>query len=76
VIGFAYAPLILGIIPCLGGLVGSIWALIAGFVAVRQGLDFDNVKALLTVLIGFAVYFIGWLLLTAFFAATGFSIFG
>lgn len=56
VIGFAYAPQVLGIVPCLGWLVGAIWSLVAGFVAVRQGLDLDNGKALVTVIFGFIVY--------------------
>ncbi len=56
VIGFAYAPQILAVIPCLGALVGAIWSLVAGFIAVRQGLDLDNAKAFLTVFVGFLVY--------------------
>ena len=59
VIGFAYAPQMLSIIPCIGGFIGVIWSLIAGFIAIRQGLDLDNTKALLTVLVGFIVYVIG-----------------
>jgi len=59
VIGFAYSPQILGIIPCIGGVIGAIWSLIAGFIAVRQGLDLDNGKALLTILIGFLFYITG-----------------
>jgi hypothetical protein len=62
-IGFAYAPQILIILPCLGGVVGAIWSLIAGFIAVRQGLELDNLKAALTILIGFVVYIVGSLLL-------------
>jgi hypothetical protein len=58
VIGFAYSPQILGIIPCIGGIAGAIWSLIAGFVAIRQGLDLDNLKAFLTIVIGFIVYII------------------
>ncbi len=56
VIGFAQAPLILAIIPCLGSLVGGIWALVAGFVAIRQGLDLDNTKTFVTIIIGFLAY--------------------
>lgn len=56
VIGFAYAPQMLGIIPCLGWFVGAIWSLVAGFVAVRQGLDLDNGKTLVTILVGFVAY--------------------
>lgn len=63
VIGFAYAPQVLAIIPCIGGLIGAIWSLVAGFIAIRQGLDLDNTKALLTVVVGFLVYILGYLLL-------------
>jgi hypothetical protein len=56
VIGFAFAPQMLGIIPCLGTVVGGIWSLIAGFIAVRQGLDLDNVKTALTIGVGFIGY--------------------
>jgi hypothetical protein len=58
VIGFAYLPLLLSIIPCIGNVIGAIWALAAGFVAVRQGLDLDNSKTLLTVVVGFLGYLI------------------
>jgi len=58
VIGFAYSPLVLSIIPCIGGLVGGVWAIIAGFIAIRQGLELDNTKTLITVVIGVIVYVI------------------
>lgn len=66
VIGFAYAPQALGIIPCIGSIVGAIWSLIAGFVAVRQGLDLDNTKAFFTIAIGFIVYIVGFFILALF----------
>lgn len=56
VIGFAYAPQALAIIPCLGALVGGLWSLVAGFVAVRQGLDLDNMKTFITIIVGFLAY--------------------
>lgn len=56
VIGFAQAPLVLAIIPCFGRLVGGLWALVAGFIAIRQGLDLDNTKTLVTIVIGFLAY--------------------
>ena len=56
VIGFAFSPQLLGIIPCVGAVVGAIWTLVAGFIAVRQGLDLDNTKAFLTILVGLIVY--------------------
>ena len=67
VIGYAYAPQVLGIIPCVGGIVGGIWSLVAGFFAVRQGLDLDNVKSLFTILIGAAFYFVGMIILNVIF---------
>jgi len=56
VIGFAQAPLILAIVPCLGALIGGIWALVASFIAIRQGLDLDNTKTFVTIIIGFIAY--------------------
>jgi hypothetical protein len=58
VIGFAYSPLLLSIIPCVGGIIGLIWAIAAGFIAIRQGLDLDNTKAFFTVVIGAVFYVI------------------
>jgi hypothetical protein len=60
-IGYSYAPQVLSLvsfIPCLGwiiSLVGSIWSLVAGVIAVRQALDIDTTKAIITVVIGWAV---------------------
>lgn len=56
VIGFATTPYLLSIVPCLGFVVGWLWSLAAGFVAVRQGLDLDNTKAFLTIVVGFIAY--------------------
>lgn len=56
VIGFAYLPMLLSIIPCLGGLIGIIWTIAAVFIAIRQGLDIDDVKAFLTVIVGAVFY--------------------
>ena len=64
VIGYAQVPLVLNLvsfIPCLGAiisLVASIWSLVAGFVAVRQGLDIDNTQTAITVVISFIIAFI------------------
>ncbi len=55
VIGFAQAPQILSIIPGTFGLswiLGMLWAFAASFVGIRAGLDLDNKKTLITVLIG------------------------
>jgi hypothetical protein len=64
VIGFSMAPLALGIIPCLGGIIGTLWAMGAAFTGVRQGLDIDNTRTIFTVFLGFAVYIIGYLVLS------------
>jgi hypothetical protein len=56
VIGFAYLPMLLSIIPCVGGVIGIIWTIAAGFIAVRQGLDLDDLKTFFTVVAGALVY--------------------
>ncbi len=60
-LGFAQAPgvlFLLGVIPLLGGFINLgvwIWLLVTGIVAIRQALDVDTVKAVLTALIGWGV---------------------
>jgi hypothetical protein len=61
-LGFAQAPgvlLVLGFIPLVGGIVEiavPIWMLAAAFIAIRQALDFGNLKTLGTVLVGWLGY--------------------
>ena len=65
VTGFAYAPLaflILGAIPCVGfaiSMVVSVWALAAVFIGVREGLDLNFGRTLVTVIVGWVIYLIG-----------------
>lgn len=59
VLGFAFAPLMLSIVPGIGALVGGIWTMAAAFLAVRQGLDLDDFQTSITILVGFAVYVLG-----------------
>ncbi len=60
-LGYASSPKLLGIlvfIPCVGplaALAGAIWSLVAGVVAVREALDFDTGKAIITVIIGWVI---------------------
>ena len=60
-LGYAMAPQVLNIlnfIPCVGGFIGLavwIWTLAAGFIAVREGMDLDNGKALITVVVGWLI---------------------
>jgi hypothetical protein len=56
VIGFAYAPQTLAILPWFGALLGAFWSLAAIFVAVRQVLAVNNRKATLTLIIGLTLY--------------------
>ncbi len=71
-LGFAQSPgvlYVLGIVPLLGGLVRLavwIWLLVAGIIAIRQALDVDTRKAILTALIGWAVYVVFAIILSAF----------
>ena len=63
-IGFANSPGVLNIlsfIPILGGLVSllvGIWILVATIIAMRQALDFDTGKAVMTAIVGFFAYII------------------
>lgn len=55
VIGFAYAPQMLSIIPCIGPIVGGIWSLIASYIAIKEGLDLDDGQTIATVVVGWLV---------------------
>lgn len=63
-LGYASGPRVLGVlafIPCLGALAslaGAVWALVTGVIAVRQALDFDTGKAIITVIIGWVIVLI------------------
>ena len=58
VLGFAQVPGILAIIPVCGSFIGLIWTLACTFIAIRQGLDLDNTKAILTAVVAFIAVFI------------------
>ena len=64
VLGYASAPRVLGLlsfIPCVGGLaglVGAILSMITGVIAVREALDVDTGKAILTSIIGGVIAFV------------------
>lgn len=55
VIGFAYAPLAIGVIPWLG-FIGALWSLVAAVIAVREGLDFTTARAVATMAAGWATW--------------------
>lgn len=58
-LGFAQAPRllsVLGFIPCVGwllSLVGWLWSLVTSYIAIKEGLDLDDGKTILTALISF-----------------------
>lgn len=70
-IGFSNSPGVLRIfsfIPFLGGIIAfgaSIWALIAGVIAVRQALDFSTGRAIVTCIVGWIIYMLIVFLVTA-----------
>jgi hypothetical protein len=63
-LGYAHTPQLLGLlgfIPCVGVvfvLAGLILSLIAVVLAIREALDFDTVKAILTAIIGWVIIMI------------------
>lgn len=58
VIGFAYVPVAIGVVPWLG-FVGAVWSLVAAVIGVREGMDFTTGRAVLTMAAGWGA----WLLL-------------
>lgn len=70
-VGFAQAPallLALRIVPGLGWLVALVvwlWLLATGFVALRQALDIDTGKTILTVVMGWVAYAVAGLVVDA-----------
>jgi hypothetical protein len=76
-IGFAYAPLVLGVlawIPCVGwiiSLVAWIWVIATCFIATRSALDIDNTNAALTVIIAGVLAAVVWLIWTIIMAIIG-----
>ncbi len=59
VIGFANAPLAIGVVPWLG-FVGAAWSLVASIIAIREGMDFDTKRAIATMVGGW----VSWLVLS------------
>ncbi len=76
VLGYAYAPAIFLWVPCIGWLIVPIWLLVTGIIAVRQALDVDTTKAVLTVLISIVIIFVVYLILASIFGLGSFSMKG
>jgi hypothetical protein len=56
-LGYAYAANFISIIPCIG-ILAIPWSIATYFIATREGLDVDNGKAALTVIISWAVWLV------------------
>lgn len=56
-LAYSMTPQVLTFIPIVGW-IASIYSLYLGFIAIRQALDFDNQKALMTVGIGWLIVFV------------------
>ena len=63
-LGYANAPGLLGVfafIPCIGPLValaGVLLSLVAGVIAIRESMEFDTTKAVITAVLGFVAYIV------------------
>jgi hypothetical protein len=63
-LGYANAPGLLGVfsfIPCVGWLValaGVLLSLAAGVIAIRESMEFDTTKAIVTAVLGFIIYIV------------------
>lgn len=71
VLGFAQAPGILAVIPVCGPFIGWLWTLACSFIAIRQGLDLDNTKALLTAVVALIAVLIIYFVIGVILAALG-----
>ncbi|MBN1641404.1 MAG: YIP1 family protein [Anaerolineae bacterium] len=64
VLGYAHTPQLLGLlgfIPCIGwvfSVAGLVLSLIAAVIAIREALDFDTGKAVITAAIGWVIIFV------------------
>jgi hypothetical protein len=65
VIGFAYAPLAIGIVPWLG-FIGAAWVLLAAVVAIREGMDFSTKRSVATMITGWGAWIVTTLAINVF----------
>jgi len=72
VLGYAQAPMALGIVPILGNIVGGIWTLVCSIYATRDAHEISMGRAIIVVLVPLIIAFI----IAFIFAALLVSIFG
>ena len=71
VLGYAQAPGILSIIPICGAFVGWLWTLACTFIAIREGLELDSGKAILTAIVALIAVIVVSFVITSILAAVG-----
>jgi len=74
VLGYAQAPGILGVIPVCGAFVGWLWTLACTFIAIREGLELDSGKAILTAIVAFIAVVVVSFIIGAILAAVGLTV--
>jgi len=76
-LGYSFSPQVLAIlafIPCLGwaiAMLAILWSMVAGIVAIREAMDFDTGKAILTVVIAGVIMMVIVAVLAAVFGIGG-----
>lgn len=76
VFAYAYSPGIFGVIPVLGGLLGSIWMVVLLIIGLREAHEADGWKPAVAVLLPFVVMVGAMILLMMFFLATAAAVWG
>lgn len=67
---YAYSPMVFGVVPLLGAVIGTIWMIVLSIIGLREAHETDGWKAAMAVLLPF-VLLVGLVVLAAlFFAAT------
>jgi hypothetical protein len=77
-LGYASAPRLLAVlrfIPCVGflfGLAAWVLSIIAGVIAIRESMEFDTTKAIITAVAGFLIYLIATIIISIVFGGLAF----
>jgi hypothetical protein len=53
----------LGLIPCVGWIAALVGGVVAGVIAIRESMEFDNTSAVITAVVGFVLYIIASIVL-------------
>lgn len=58
VLAYAGVWRLLTVIPCIGWIAAMVGGIVAGVIAIRESMEFDTTSAVITAVIGFALYII------------------